>query len=124
METIVLMGAEDVQKAGYAMREAAADMMRAAGEIREALEATRRWHDEWIASFERLPAPDLSDEQIARIGAAVLRGQQALAASRLSDEEIDRLGAAVAKAFLDAPIPKSTAEALADHVMPGRKRGD
>ena len=54
MQTVELIGAEQVQRAGHTMREAAADMQRAANEITEAMERNRRWWDEWLHRLEAL----------------------------------------------------------------------
>ena len=52
MENIVLIGAEDVRRAGSEMREAAERMCRAAAEIAVALDGHRQWADAWLDRFE------------------------------------------------------------------------
>lgn len=47
-----LLGAEDVRNAGWAMREAASDMQRAASSIDEALQRHQRFLDDWLLRFE------------------------------------------------------------------------
>ncbi len=52
METIVLIGAEDVQRAGSTMRDAATEMSRAAETIREAFSQQQRFMDDWLMRLE------------------------------------------------------------------------
>lgn len=54
MENIVLIGAEDVRRAGSEMRAAAEQMTRAAAEITGALQGFREWGDAWLATFEQI----------------------------------------------------------------------
>ena len=50
---VTLLGSEQVQKAGYAMREAAEQMQRAASLIDESLRLQRQWMDDWLLRFSR-----------------------------------------------------------------------
>ena len=52
MNSMHLVGAEDVARAGAAVREAAGEMQRAAGEIHSALETHRRLTEETVSRFE------------------------------------------------------------------------
>ena len=52
METMRLIGAEQVQGAGYVMERAAERMSQAAASIDTDFERHRRWMDEWLARFE------------------------------------------------------------------------
>jgi len=52
MESIFLMGSEDVSKAGYSMRDAAATMRSAASSIDESLRQHQRFLDDWLQRFE------------------------------------------------------------------------
>lgn len=51
-EYIHLIGAEDVQRAGSAMREAAKYMQQAAASIEESLFRQRQFMEEWLSRFE------------------------------------------------------------------------
>lgn len=51
MEYVTLMGAEDVSRAGYTMRSAASDMLRAASSISESLDQHQRFMNEWLDRF-------------------------------------------------------------------------
>ena len=54
MEYIHLIGAEQVQTAGYSIGDAAEEMNRAANTISEALWQHRIFMDEWLERFERI----------------------------------------------------------------------
>ena len=54
MESMVLMGAEQVGRAGHNMSSAAEQMNRAAGQIDEALRQHQRFLDDWLLRFEAL----------------------------------------------------------------------
>jgi len=54
METIHLIGAEDVRAAGSAMRSAAADMNRAAASIDESLSRHHNFLDDWLSRLEQI----------------------------------------------------------------------
>lgn len=45
---ITLMGAEDVSRAGYSMRDAASTMQSAASNLASALEQHQRFLDDWL----------------------------------------------------------------------------
>lgn len=49
---VTLLGAEQVQNAGYAMKSAAEQMIRAAGYQQEALQQHQRFMDDWLSRFE------------------------------------------------------------------------
>ena len=52
MDTMILIGADDVRAGGAAASHAGAEMKQAAATIDYALEQHRRWMDEWLARFE------------------------------------------------------------------------
>jgi hypothetical protein len=52
MESILLIGAEDVRSAANTMCSAAEDMQRAASNISHALEMHHRFMDEWLQRFQ------------------------------------------------------------------------
>lgn len=52
METMVLMGSEDVSRAAGQMREAASEMNRAAGSIEFALRQHENFMNDWLSRFE------------------------------------------------------------------------
>ena len=52
MNSIQLMGAEDVRRAGYQMAEAARLMSQAAGEIDAALQRHRQWAEDWLMRLQ------------------------------------------------------------------------
>ena len=52
METIFLMGSDDVRQGGNAARDAGQEMRRAAGQIEFALQQHQRFLDEWLGRFE------------------------------------------------------------------------
>lgn len=54
MDSIHLIGAEDVQRAGHHISVAAEQMGRAAGNIDESLERHRRFLDDWLQRFEQV----------------------------------------------------------------------
>jgi hypothetical protein len=54
METMVLLGTEDVKNAGWRMVAAAQEMTRAASQIDEALSRQRQFMDDWLVRFEML----------------------------------------------------------------------
>ena len=51
METIYLVGTEQIQNAASSMRQAAHEMQSAAAEIQSAFEMHQRWADQWLADF-------------------------------------------------------------------------
>ena len=51
-EYVTLMGAEEVSKAGYVMRDAAAKMQMAVFNLDVALEQQRRFMDDWLQRLE------------------------------------------------------------------------
>ena len=53
-EYVTLIGADDVRSAGHAMREAAAQMSRAAGNIDESLGRHQRFLDDWLLRLEAI----------------------------------------------------------------------
>lgn len=62
---MTLMGSEDVSRAGYAMREAAHEMSRAASNIDSAHRDHQRYLEDWLAQFSAVlfpaePAPSCS----------------------------------------------------------------
>lgn len=57
MESIHLIGAEDVSRAGYTMRDAAREMRDAANIISGALEDQRRFMEDWLTRFEQAMQP-------------------------------------------------------------------
>lgn len=52
MDSIYLMGSEDVQSAGHTIRQAAEGMQSAASWMTEALQQHQRFLDDWLARFE------------------------------------------------------------------------
>lgn len=52
MESVHLIGAEDVRSAANTMRSAAEDMQRAASNIAHALEMHHRFMDDWLLRFQ------------------------------------------------------------------------
>jgi hypothetical protein len=54
VESIHLLGADDVRSAGYAMRDAAGEMKRAAESVDFTADQHRRRVEEWLARFEAL----------------------------------------------------------------------
>ena len=52
MERIVLIGAEDVYRAGCTMQSAAQDMKQAAINFESSLEINRRFLDDWLQRLE------------------------------------------------------------------------
>lgn len=54
LDRVVLVGADDVSRAASTMREAAAEMQRAAGNISYALEAHQRWADDWLGRLQAI----------------------------------------------------------------------
>ena len=57
---MTLMGSEDVNRAGYAMREAASEMSRAAGNIDSAHRDHQRFLDDWLQRLESVISPSSS----------------------------------------------------------------
>jgi hypothetical protein len=51
MTNVTLMGAEEVQRAGIAMRQAAEEMRQAANRIEDSLHRQRLFMDDWIERF-------------------------------------------------------------------------
>lgn len=49
-----LLGAEEVSRAGYVMRDAATEMRRAASQLAEALDRHRIFLEEWLRQFEQI----------------------------------------------------------------------
>ena len=54
METMYLMGSEDVKSAGIFMKEAASAMQTAANQITEALDRHSQFMDAWLVRLEVL----------------------------------------------------------------------
>ena len=52
METVTLIGAEDVRRAASTMRGAAEEMTRAANTVYEALFQHQRFMEDWLVRFE------------------------------------------------------------------------
>ncbi len=52
MDSVYLIGAEDVKNAGYVFQGAATDMRNAASWMAEALQQHQRFLDDWLARFE------------------------------------------------------------------------
>lgn len=52
MESISLMGSEEVQRAGYAIKSAAESMQQAASSIDESLRRHQMFMDDWLFRFE------------------------------------------------------------------------
>lgn len=63
METIVLMGAEDVSRAGHNMSNAAEEMKRAAAQIEDSLFRHQRFLDDWLIRLEQIMTKEASDER-------------------------------------------------------------
>ena len=61
MQTIHLIGAKSVEKAGYAIRGAAEDMNRAVANMQYAFEQHQRFLDEWLGRLETLIAEALKE---------------------------------------------------------------
>ncbi len=53
-EYITLIGAEGVEKAGYAMRSAAEDMNRAASNMQEVFMQHQRFLTDWLQTLEQV----------------------------------------------------------------------
>lgn len=54
MEYMTLTGTEDVARAGYAMRDAAAEMRRAAENMGTAMQEHQQFMDDWLVRFEQV----------------------------------------------------------------------
>jgi len=54
METITLMGAEEVRQAASTMRNAATEMTRAANTIQESLWQQQKFLEDWLGRFEAI----------------------------------------------------------------------
>jgi Sec-independent protein translocase protein TatA len=52
MDSIYLMGSEDVRNAANTIRNAAEEMRRAANEMSESLERNQRFMDDWLQRFQ------------------------------------------------------------------------
>ena len=52
LDFIHLAGADDVARAGSAMRQAAEEMQRAASNLAAALAMHERWMDDWLSRFQ------------------------------------------------------------------------
>jgi hypothetical protein len=52
METMVLMGAEELSRAMYSLREVAEKMQQAAGSYEFAVQQNQRFMDDWLQRFE------------------------------------------------------------------------
>lgn len=50
---VTLIGAEQVERAGYKVAEAADQMMRAAGYMDEAMQRHQRFMDDWLSRLEQ-----------------------------------------------------------------------
>ena len=53
-DRITLMGSEQIQSAGYAMRQAAEQMNHAAGNLDAALQRHERFMDDWLLRLQNL----------------------------------------------------------------------
>lgn len=51
---VILVGAEQVERAGYKIAEAADQMMRAAGYMDETMQRHQRFMDDWLSRFEQV----------------------------------------------------------------------
>lgn len=49
---VTLVGSDGVRSAGHRIASAASEMLRAGGNIDDALERHRRWMDDWLQRFE------------------------------------------------------------------------
>ena len=54
MDTVYLVGSEEVQRAGSAMHQAATEMTRAASVIQDALYQHERFLENWLVQFKEL----------------------------------------------------------------------
>lgn len=54
MEFVSLMGSESVEKAGYAMRDAAGEMNRAASNFQSVFEQHQRFMTDWLQTLEQI----------------------------------------------------------------------
>ncbi len=54
MDSLYLVGSEDVKNAGYAMKEAATEMKNASSWILEALQQHQQFLDDWLMRFETI----------------------------------------------------------------------
>lgn len=52
MDSIHLIGAEDIRSAGYTMQHAADSMRQAASAIEDTFQQYRRFMDDWLSRFE------------------------------------------------------------------------
>lgn len=59
-EHITLMGAEQVETAGYAMKQAASEMNRAVSSLDGVFEQQRRFMDDWLQRLEQILAKEKS----------------------------------------------------------------
>lgn len=62
METILLVGTEEVQRAGNSIREAAHTMSNVSSNMQVALEAHQRFLDDWLLRFEQILAAALHQQ--------------------------------------------------------------
>ncbi len=53
---MTLLGAEEISRAGFVMREAGSEMSRAAGNMDEALRRHQLFMDDWLQRLERVLA--------------------------------------------------------------------
>jgi hypothetical protein len=58
MDRVLLVGAEEVASAGRQMREAAAEMNRAAGNMEASVQELKRFMDDWLNRLENIFADD------------------------------------------------------------------
>ena len=63
METMILVGTEQVQTAANTMREAAHTMGNVSGNLQVVLEANQRFLDDWLLRFEQAMERDRSERQ-------------------------------------------------------------
>lgn len=54
MQTVILIGAEDVSRAGYVIRDAAQTMSGAASTMSESLERHQRFMEDWLDRYIKL----------------------------------------------------------------------
>ena len=69
MESMHLIGSEEVARGGRAVREGAAEMQRAVSSLESVLHQHRIWLDEWLARFESALASDRDAGEVENGGA-------------------------------------------------------
>ena len=58
MDTVHLIGGEQVSNAGYAMQRAAKEMTEAASAIEWSLSNHRQWADDWLDRLQAIMSPE------------------------------------------------------------------